>query len=150
MQVRPDGTADTDSLVARLAVVPEARDDAPERLGARIQPRAPGMVLEAGDRSPLTGDELAFEQDVADHPLLAGHGLVWEEADPRHRVAVAAQVAAPEQLVAAADRQQRGAGGDRLRDRRPLGDEVGCDQRLLAVLPAAARRVSTAMFPRSA
>ena len=137
------------------------------------------MVLEAGDRPSLTRDELALEQDVADHPLLAGHGLVREEADPRHRVAVAAEVAAPEQLVPAADREQRGAVRDGLRDRRALRGEVGRDQRLLAVLAAAdveevvrarvgrrrrrrsastssswprsaARRESTAMFPRSA
>ena len=129
MQVRPDRAADADALVARLAVVPEAGDDAPERLRARIEPRPAGVVLEAGDRPSLTRDELALEQDVADHPLLAGEGLVREEADARHRVAVAAQVAAPEQLVAAADREQRGAVRDGLLDRRALRDEVGGDQR---------------------
>ena len=83
------------------------------------------MVLEAGDRPPLAGDELALEQDVADHPLLPGEGLVREEADARHRVAVAAQVATAEQLIAAADREQRGAVRDGLRDRRALATRSG-------------------------
>ncbi len=50
---------------------------------------------------------------------------------------MAAEVAAAEQLVAATDREQCRAVRDRLLQRRPLGDEVGRDQRLLAVLAAA-------------
>ena len=46
-------------------------------------------------------------------------------------------VEAPEQLIAAADREQRRAVLDRLAERLRLAGEVGGDERLLAVLPAA-------------
>ena len=96
------------------------------------------MVLEAGDRPPLAGHELALEQDVADHPPLARDRLVREEADARAaRVAVAVEIAAAEELVAAADGEQRRAAVDRRLDRRALRDEVRRDQRLLAILAAA-------------
>ena len=89
----------------------------------------------------------------------------------------AVAVEAAEQLVAAADREERGAARRPRRAARGLADEVGRDERLLAVLAAAdveevdaagtaspspiavtssswpraaARAVSTAMFPRSA
>ena len=101
-----------------------------------------------------------------------------EEAGSGHERPVAPAIAAPQQLVAAADGEQR----DAARVRRPQGlafrREVGSDETLLTVLAAsdveevvrggiepvseadgctssswprsAARRASTAMFPRSA
>jgi hypothetical protein len=92
------------------------------------------MVLEPGER---LSRPFALEQHVADHPPLAGDRLVGEETDPGHRFAVVATVAAAEQLVAAADGEQRRAALDRRRDRCPLPDEIGRDQRLLAILAAA-------------
>src|SRR5581483_12491157 len=47
VQICPDCAAEAASLVAALAVVPEAGDDAPEGLRARIEPRPPGVVLES-------------------------------------------------------------------------------------------------------
>ena len=57
------------SLVAGLTVVPEACDDATERLGAVVETRAAGVVLEAGEALP---GPVAGQEDVADHPLLVG------------------------------------------------------------------------------
>src|SRR4029078_3073515 len=70
-------------LVAALAVAGEARHHAPERLGALLEHRAAGVVLEAGQRARLAGLELAFEQDVADHPPLARDRV--EREAPHHR-----------------------------------------------------------------
>ena len=125
MQVGADRPPDPDALVAGLTVVPEAGDDAAERLGARVEPRPAGVVLEAGDRPALSWDELGLEQDVADHPPLAGDGLVREEADAGHRVAVPARVAAAQQLVAATDGEQRRASGRRLLDPGPFATRSG-------------------------
>ena len=71
----------------RLAVVAESGDDAAERLGARVEERAARVVLEAGQRAPLAGLELALEQDVADHPPLAGDRVQRKQADARQLVA---------------------------------------------------------------
>ena len=60
-----------------------------------------------------------------------------ERRRPASHDAVAAAVAAAEQLVAAADGEQRGAAVDRLAQRRAVAGEVGRDHRLLAVLAAA-------------
>ena len=95
------------------------------------------MVLEACERPTAPRHELAVEQHVPDHPLLAGDGLVREETDAGHRVAVAAEVTTAEQLVAAADREQRRAVRNGRLDRVSLRDEIGRDQRLFAVLAAA-------------
>ena len=82
VQVRADRAADPAALVAALAVVAEARDHASERLGALVEDRAAGVVLEPGERPRLAG-EVALEQDVADHPPLAREGLEREHADAR-------------------------------------------------------------------
>ena len=122
---------------SRTAVVPEAGDDPPERLGARIEPRPPGMVLEPCDRAPLPGTSSHSSRTspiIRRSPATVSCGKrPTPGSDPPWR----STVAAAEQLVAAADGQQRRAAGDGLRDRRPLGDEIGGDQRLLAVLAAA-------------
>ena len=119
----------------------------------------------------------AVEQDVADHAPLARDRVQRQQADAGQLGARAVAVEAAEELVAAAHREERGARLDRLVQRRALRDEVGRDERLLAVLAAAdveevglaarasprpigvtssswpraaARAESTAMFPRSA
>ena len=119
MEVRADHAPGAAALVPALAVVPEAGDDASERLGAGVETRAAGVVLEAGERLPLTRLELALEEHVADHPLVSGDRLEREEADARHVLAVEALVAAAEQLVAAAHGEQRGAAVDRRRATHP-------------------------------
>src|SRR5581483_10603513 len=126
------------SLVAALAVVPEAGDDAPEGLRARIEASPPGVVLEPREGSTLAGIELAVEQHVADHPLLAGDRLEREQADAGHVLAVEAPIAAAEQLVSAADGEERRATLDDGFDQRlRLRGEVLRDEVLLAILPAA-------------
>ena len=95
------------------------------------------MVLEPRDGPALSGHELAFEQDVADHPPLAGNGVVREEAHTGERLTVLVEIAAPEELVAPADSEQCGARVDGCLDRRPLLHQIRGDQRLLAVLAAA-------------
>ena len=138
MQIRADRAAEPAAFVAALAVVAEAGDDAPERLGAGVEPRPARVVLEAGERLAVARLELALEQHVADHPPLAGDGLERQEPDARHVLAVEAAVAAAEQLVAAAHREQRGAAvDDRLDQRLRLRREVLGDEELLAVLAAA-------------
>jgi hypothetical protein len=137
VEVRPDRTADAAAFEAALAVVPETRDDAAEGLSAWIEHRAPGVVLEAGQEPALAGLELALEEHVADHPALAGHRLVREEADARQYLAVTPAVGAAEQLVAAAHGEDHRAACGRLLQGLALLDQIGRHQRLLAVLAAA-------------
>ena len=80
---------------------------------------------------------VAVEQDVADHAPLAGDRVQRQQADPRLLLAGDVAVEAAEQLVAAADGEERRAGLDRLAERRRLAGEVVRDERLLAVLAAA-------------
>ena len=117
--------------------MPKPASDAPERLGAVLEHRAAGVVLEAGQRAPLAGLELALEQDVADHPPLAGDRVQRQQPDARQLVAALVAVEAPEELVAAADRERRGSALDGLPQRRPQRRERRGDQLLLAVLAAA-------------
>src|SRR3954468_13519975 len=53
VEVRTDRPARAATLVAALAVVPEARDDPAERLRALVQECSPGVVLEPGERARL-------------------------------------------------------------------------------------------------
>src|SRR5436305_21967 len=98
-------STDATASPAALAVVAEARDHAAQRLRTRIQARAPGVVLEAGQRLPHARLQLALEQDVADHARLARDGVQREEPDPGQVGAVEVTVRAAEELVAAADRE---------------------------------------------
>src|SRR5437879_518936 len=68
MEIRADRAADAAAFPTALAVVAEAGDDPAERLRARIELRAPRVVLEAGERPAQPGLQLALEQNVADHP----------------------------------------------------------------------------------
>ena len=126
VEIRADRAPDAAALETGLAVVAEARDDSPERLRAGIETRTACMVLETRDRPRLTRHELAGEQHIADHPPLAGLGLVGKEAGSGQGRAVSPPIAAAEQLVAAADCEQRrtavdGSNGWRLRVRRDQG-----------------------------
>ncbi len=137
MEIRPDDPAGPAALEAALTVVSEARHHTAERLGAVLEDRPPRMVLESGDRAAVARLELALEQHVADHPPVAGHRM--ERQDPRAGQLGARPIAVevPEQLVAAADREHRGTSLHGLPKRLALARDVPCNQRLLAVLPAA-------------
>src|SRR5437763_10167926 len=90
VQIRPDRATEAAALVARLAVVPEAGDDAAERLGAGVELCAARMILEAGDPP----DDVALEEHVADHPRLAGDRLERQQSHAGHVLAGKALVAA--------------------------------------------------------
>src|SRR5262245_26978399 len=79
MEIRPERVAHTHALEAALAVVPEPRDDASERLCALVEPRHPGVILEPGQRPAHAGLELARQKAVTDHPALSGNRLVRKE-----------------------------------------------------------------------
>src|SRR5262249_49615017 len=128
---------DPAALVAALAVVPEAGDDASERFCAVLEHGPPGMVLETGERPLDPGLQLALEQDVADHPPLARDGVEWQPADARRLVAALVAGDRREQLAAAADGEGGRPRGDRGLQRRAKGGERRRDQLLLAILAAA-------------
>ena len=137
MQVRADRAADAAPLLAALAVVPEARQDPPERDGPGIQPRAARVVLEPRKRAPDARLELALEQDVADHTTLAGDGLEREQPDAGQVGAVEVAIGASKELIAAADGKKRRAGLHRAEQTVRLRREIIRDERLLAILAAA-------------
>ena len=109
------------------------------------------MVLEARQGAVHTGLELALEQDVADHARVAGDGVEGEDADPREVGPVEIAVRAAEELVAAAHREQRRARRHRLTHTARFREQVLCNERLFAVLPAAdVEEVVLARFQRVA
>src|SRR5207244_8914667 len=85
----------------------------------------------------VAGLELALEEDVADHPPVSGDGLEREDARAGHVLSVEAAVAAPQELVAAADREHSGSAGDRLPQPGRLRGHVLGDEQLLPIVPAA-------------
>jgi hypothetical protein len=96
------------------------------------------MILEARQRTAYAGIELALEQHVADHALLACDRLERKQADPGHVLSVEAAIAASEELIAAAHREQRGASFQHgLLQRFGLRGKVRCHAELLSVLAAA-------------
>ena len=134
VQVCADRSSKPAAFESALAVVAEAEDDTSERLSARVERRAAGVVLEAGERAAGPG---AVEQHVADHASLAGDRVQREETDTRQLGSITVAVEVPEQLVAAADSEQRRSAGHRRAEALALGGEIDSDQRLLAVLAAA-------------
>ncbi len=112
-------------------------DDAAERLGAGVEQRPPGVVLEPRQQAHVSGLELALEQDVADHPRFARDRLMGKNPGPRHERPVAAAIAATEKLVATADGEERSSAGDGRSDLLTARREVDGDRRLLAILAAA-------------
>jgi hypothetical protein len=137
MEVRPHRGADARAFVAALAVVPEPRYDSAERLGAIIQPRDTGVVLEARERPANARLELAVEEAVADHPALARDRLQRKEPRAGQLRATPAAIETAEELVPAAHRQQRRTGADSLTQSLTSRREVRSDELLLAVLAAA-------------
>ena len=95
------------------------------------------MVLEPDDRPPLARVELALDQHVADQANISGHRVQRKDAGTGLLAPRAVTVVAAEQLVAAADGEQDRAAGHGLGQRRAAAGEIGCDEGLLAVLPAA-------------
>jgi hypothetical protein len=95
------------------------------------------VILEPGERQPLSRLELALDQDVADHAAVAGNGLEGEEADAGHVLAVETAVSPAEELIAAADGKHGGALRNRLVQRVRLVHEILGNEELLPVLPAA-------------
>ena len=108
------------------AIVSEARHDPAERQRTLAEDRAAGMVLEADDRPPVSGIELALDQHVADETQVPGHGVQREDAGAGLLAARAVAVVAAEQLISAADGEHDGAGRHRLRQqpRRAPRDRV--------------------------
>ena len=78
-----------------------------------------------------------LEQHVADQAPVPGDRFEREDAGARHQRAVAAAIAAPEQLVAAAYGEECGPRLDGSAESSATGGEIGRDERLLAILPAA-------------
>src|SRR5215210_7167584 len=109
VQVRADRAADTAAFPAALAVIAEPGHDPAERSRLRVEASPAGVVLEAGERPPPAGLELALEQDVADEAPVAGDRLVRKEPDAGELAAGVPGVAPAEQLVAAADREHGGS-----------------------------------------
>src|SRR5262245_10502318 len=137
VEIRPHRGADACALVAALAVVPEPRYDSAERLRAIVEPRDPGVVLEARERPPNARLELALEQAVADHPALARDRVQREEPRTGQLRAAASPVEATEELVAAAHGEHGGAALSSLPQRLAPRREIRGDELLLAVLAAA-------------
>ena len=158
-----------------LAVVAEPVDDTAERKRTCFELRTSGVILESRKRP---AGPLAVEQDVADHPSLAGDRVQRQQPDPRQLDAVTVAIEAAEKLVTAADGENDAAApppprarpspSPRGRRRRePARDpgrrrcRAGRNRRRAAVADRngatssswprhAARRASTAMLPRSA
>jgi hypothetical protein len=61
MEVRPDRTVQPTAFPTALPVVAEAPQHPPQRSRPRVEERAAGVVLEAGEGVTLTGLELALE-----------------------------------------------------------------------------------------
>jgi len=136
VQVGADCPPDPAALEAALPVVPEPGHHATERGRTEVEARPPRMVLEAGKRPPQARLELALEQDIADHPPLARHRLVWEQTHTGQLLAGHIAVGAAEQLVPAADREHGRARLDGGTYPVALGGEVGSHERLFAILTA--------------
>ena len=111
-------------------------DDAPERLSTRVEKGPARMVLEARELVSPARVQLAVEQHVTDHPHVTGNRLVREEPDSRQERAVPCPVPAAEELVAAADGEQRHAARMRVVHSSALRSEIRSDETLLPVLTA--------------
>ena len=134
MQIGPVRSPVAAALEARSAVIAEACEHAPQRLGAVVEQRSTRVVLEPGERSP---GPRAVQQHVADHAARPRDRLQRQEGDARKLDAGDVAVRTPEQLVAAADREKGGVALDRRSQRVRLAGEVVGNELLLAVLTAA-------------
>src|SRR6476646_301531 len=109
VEVGADRPAEAAAFVATLSVVAEPGHDASEGLGAWIENRPPGVILEAGKGSFRPGLKLAFEQDVADHATRPGNGVEWQQPDSGLLSAALIAIEASQQLIATAHREKGGA-----------------------------------------
>ena len=130
--------AAADALEAAGAVVAVTLEDAAERRGARSEPRAAAVVLEARQHARRGRVQLHLDRDVADQPrAVLADGLEVDQPDAGQGL-VAERVAVAEQLVAAADAEQHRAAGRGGVQRVALDrGEVARAQRLVTVLAAA-------------
>ena len=94
----------------RFRTRPRRGRAAPHRGRAVCAPRG-SRSLQASAARPA---RLAFQQHVTDHPPLACDRLVREEPDSRRESPCRPEITAPEQLVAAADREQGRTGRRRI------------------------------------
>jgi hypothetical protein len=134
VEVGSDRPPDPAPFEPRLAVVPESEDDPAQRLGPRLEDRSPSMVLETSELVPISRLELAVEENVSDHAGGAGDRLVGEKAHAGQEGSVTASIPATEQLVAAADREQRRSARDYIPNVVAFRGQIRCNQSLLAVL----------------
>ena len=116
VEVRAVDAALPAALVAGRAVVAEARDHAAERLGALVEDRPAGVVLEARERAaPAHAQSSRTSPIMRRSPATVCSG---SRPMPGQLGAGAVAVEAAEELVAAADGEERRAAVDRLAQRR--------------------------------
>ena len=80
VEIRADCVAEATPFEPRLAVVPEACDDATERLRTVVEDRPARVVLEPRDRLPPARVELALEKHVSDQSPVPGHRVQRKHA----------------------------------------------------------------------
>src|SRR5690606_23357770 len=134
VQVAAVGVPVAAAFGAVLPVVPPADAHAAQWPSPRTEIGPAAMVLETHHLAEL----VAVDHDVADEALVPGDGPGVEQADPRQLRPVVRPVETTEELVPAADGQQRHAGldlGPQHLTLRPA--DIGGDGNLLPVLPAA-------------
>src|SRR5438093_3917931 len=116
-----------------FAVVAVPHDHLAARRGSRAEVRSSGVILKP--------DELAarrIREEIADESLLSRARRDVEDSDTRDRGTGLRHVLVAEELVAAADREDRGAGLYGLaKSRTVLAREVGPHDVLALVLPSA-------------
>jgi hypothetical protein len=93
------------------------------------------VVFETDQRGGSQALDLRVDNDVSDEPFLAGLGFHVNEADAGETLALGGLIVVAEELVAAADREHRGARGhSSLEWRLFVLEKVLVHQRLLPVL----------------
>src|SRR5258708_33428071 len=120
-------------LVAPVVAMPG--DHAAERRRLRPERRVPGMILEPDEHPAVVG----LGEEVADEPDLARARRDVHHAQAGDRLANFGHVLAPEELVAAADREDRRAARGRAPELIPVLAPGGRPHDVLPhFLPAAA------------
>ena len=107
MQVGADDLPLQRSFGAVLAIVPGADDDLREGLRRRSEVCLSRVILEADERTFPIGE------DVADEARLPRDGMDVKQAEPLELRPFEGAIEMAEELVAAADRQDRGTAIDR-------------------------------------
>src|SRR3990170_51893 len=111
VEVRPIHGATDGPFGMVLPIVPESHDDLPERGRPGTEPRPPAVILEADERR--APEMRAADYDIADEPSRRRPGVFGGEIEESHShevLAVAGTVVVPQQLIAAAHRQDDGSG----------------------------------------